>query len=713
MGITSNISFYSSIGSEELSSTKTIPLDIFLDNIKDGVYQDAVLAIRTISNKKAREEAKKRLPAVTIAGQFKHRDDNSIIQHSGFLAMDFDNLKDPEGFKDIIAEDYYCYSAFISVSGNGVCALFRVQADKHKEAFQGLSEYLFKKYGEPCDSTSINPSRLRFVTYDPGIHIKADLPPKFTQYPKNKPPKKIDKAIFAEDDFKHVLDQIVARRLNLVENYHEWLRVAFAFSDKFQEQGREYFHIVSQYSTKYDPAACDKQYSICLKHKGTAVATIAMFYYYAKQAGLEIYSERTRKIAYSAIQGKRSGLNAEQVVQNLDKFEGITNCADIVQQVMNDNIELNDDTLLDQLEIYIRQNYSLRKNAITRYLENNGVPLEQEHLNSIFIKAKKIFESLSFELMERLIRSDFVPQYNPFIDFINEHKGEDLGEGHIDKLFSSIENVDPDYAMYFGKKWFVGIISTMMGEHSPLLLALCGDKHGTGKTEFFRRLLPEELKKYYGESKLDAGKDDEILMTQKLILMDDELGGKSKKDSRKLKDILSKNMFSLREPYGRANVDLKRLAVLCGTTNEPEILTDTTGNRRIIPIIVHGINKGIYNSVDKTAMLMEAYKLWESGFQWQILNDSDVAYLRQDESWFEANNAEADLIRKYYEPGEEEMTATDIKVELESITRQKLILDRIGKELKKLGFKQIHRKKGRFYLVQRTPDFPIRNSIPF
>ncbi len=102
------------------------------------------------------------------------------------------------------------------------------------------------------------------------------------------------------------------------------------------------------------------------------------------------------------------------------------------------------------------------------------------------------------------------------------------------------------------------------------MLVLCGPRQGTGKTEFFRRILPPELIRYYAESKLDAGKDDEILMTQKLLIMDDEMGGKNKKEDKRLKELISKQTFSLREPYGRHNVELNRISVLCGTTNDEE-----------------------------------------------------------------------------------------------------------------------------------------------
>ena len=135
------------------------------------------------------------------------------------------------------------------------------------------------------------------------------------------------------------------------------------------------------------------------------------------------------------------------------------------------------------------------------------------------------------------------------------------------------------------------------------VLALTGGQN-TGKTEWFRRLLPPKIKKYYAESKLDSGKDDELLMCQKLIVMDDEMGGKSKQDEKRFKELTSKQVFSLRAPYARANEDFNRLALLCGTSNDPQIVNDPTGNTRILPIEVDFINHSEYNEIDKEELFM-------------------------------------------------------------------------------------------------------------
>ena len=64
-------------------------IDDFLGGIRDGKWQDAVLKVRTISDKKERDIAKKKCPMVTVSGSFIGRSDNSIRKHSNFIAIGY------------------------------------------------------------------------------------------------------------------------------------------------------------------------------------------------------------------------------------------------------------------------------------------------------------------------------------------------------------------------------------------------------------------------------------------------------------------------------------------------------------------------------------------------------------------------------------------------------------------------------------------------
>lgn len=684
-----NISLFNNV--KHTKEGQTIPISAFLEGIRDGRWNNEIIDYR------AGKKPKTSLPLVTVCGVFSERKITGLIEPSGFICIDIDNV-DPNEVKEQLCTDKHTYAAWTSVSGNGVAAIFKINPKRHADSFEGLSEYLFSNYQIIVDPSGKDVSRSRFVSTDHEIFINEGAA-KFLQYPKEKqlPVKKLPKTVYVQSDFDEIIATISQRGIDIVDSYLDWRNAAFALSDKFGEAGRHYFHTISNVSHKYSPEKCDRQYSACLNHKGSGI-TIASFYYLCKQAGISTISERTRTIGTAASHARKGRRSISDTIDLLSKVEGIPEqeSAGIVQQVFDNNIDFtSEESLVEELEMYLRQNYNLRRNVLTRKIDNGGDPLETRHLNSIFVQAKKIFEKLSFELLDRVINSDFTKDYNPLKDFFeaNKHKRP---VGLIERLAKTIPSSQPfAYVHYFIRKWLVGIIHAVEeDDFSPLMLVLSGELQNTGKTEWFRRLLPKDIRTYYAESKLDAGKDDEILMTSKLIIMDDEMGGKSKRETARLKELTSKKWFSLREPYGRHNVDLRRLAVLCGTSNDNEILNDPTGNRRIIPIEVTGdIDKTAYNAIIKEDLFMEAYHLYKDKDVSPDMTREEIESLNAHTRGFEAVILEKELIQQYIEPGSqtfgcEFMTTSAIKVYLEGKTMQRLSLKRVGMELKSLNFER-------------------------
>jgi predicted P-loop ATPase len=685
--------------SNHTKNGKDIPFDVFLQYIQDGKWQDHVLPIRAMKSKEDRTSAKKNVPYVTVSGTFAERKISGLLKHSGFIAIDVDDV-DPEEVKSIVCVDRHVYSAFTSISGRGLCIVFRINPEKHSEAFEGLQEYLYINYGVVIDPSGKDVSRPRFISFDPHLFLNTHAD-KFTQYPKKKKAiTKIPDVVFVQEDFDEIVKTIAARSLDITGGYHQWLGISYGIADKFGEAGRQYFHTISQFSPLYEFKKSDKQYTACLKNSASARrATIATVYFHAKQAGIQVTSDKTKIVTQTAALAKKGRRSKEDTAKLLSEVEGIQNVDDIISQVFENNIPVSvEDNPIEAIELWFRQNYDLKRNIITRKIENHGADMEEEDLNSVFISAKKTFgKEVTSEIVNKLIFSRFVADHNPFVEFFDKHQDR-KPSGAIDSLFTSIDTDTgvkgseffPDYAVYFGKKWLVGLISAMHGRHSPMMIVLSGNKQGTGKTEFWNRLLPDELKKYFAESKLDRGKDDEILMTQKILILDDEMSSKDERELSAFKRLTSKQVFSLRAPYGKHNIDLRRLAVLCGTTQENEILSDPTGNRRIIPINVISINHDQYNSVDKIDLLMEAYWLYKAGFEWQLTAE-DVRTLERNTGYFEKPSAEYELLLKYFEVPDKDNDAradflqtTEIKSIIEKNSGQKISEKKLGMELRKV-----------------------------
>ena len=77
------------------SNGVTIGLNEFLNQVKTGVFSPLLEKIRAVTEKKERNALKaKILPYVTISGTFSQRAESGLINHSGFICMDFDDLED-------------------------------------------------------------------------------------------------------------------------------------------------------------------------------------------------------------------------------------------------------------------------------------------------------------------------------------------------------------------------------------------------------------------------------------------------------------------------------------------------------------------------------------------------------------------------------------------------------------------------------------------
>ena len=300
--------------------------------------------------------------------------------------------------------------------------------------------------------------------------------------------------------------------------------------------------------------------------------------------------------------------------------------------------------------------------------------------------------------MTAIIFSNRIESYNPLHEFFEEDLHTDDLCPNLTHLLNSVITDTPNADKWICK-WLVSVVASAYGNHSPLVLIFSGEKQGTGKTHWFRYLLPKRLRYLFAESKMDAGKDDEILMCLKLIILDDEYGGKSKKEEKRLKELTSKEFINVREPYGRVSLDLRRLAVFCGTSNETQILNDPTGNRRQIPIHILGIDQAEYNKCDKEGLWRELYAMYRAGWDYTVLRE-DIEELNESTNAFKHSTPEEDLIHKKLSPGSaanygEWMSLTDIQQFLMLDTKfNYLNTQRIGSLLSALGYQKDRKTKG-------------------
>ena len=723
----SNFNLYHSHGNTKPS--EKISMADYLTAIKNGRWKEHTEKVRAAAaiSKEAGEKQKATATGATISGTFApHRANTNLAQHSGFIAIDIDAKDNPDGIPiEELAADKYTYAIYKSIRGAGYVIFVRILPKKHLESFLGLEKYYANKYEIIIDNGCKDVSRFRYNSYDPDLLIndKSDV---FKDYPKKEPrqaqpPKNY---CFASNDVEYIISQIATDITN--DEYLKCFGVGIGLAKEYGEMGRDYFHQILSHKHTYEHSKYDKRYTHWLKVCNTYVHTISFFFSLAKQAGLKLKTEKSTHIENTfrsrlLMVGENGGFKDKQAAFNgsvkyLNELDGIEEEKNDFIQIFQklEPLSKNDlrQTLITgnfhhDLENIISSHYTIKHNAVTNEYELNGCDITNRDYNSMWRFMAQLFDTaekpqkLALEAVVRTIESDFTPSYNPFTNFLNEYK-ELKPKGRILELLDCISmncsEQTREQLNNFIKKWLLSIIASMSGIYSVSCLVLCG-KQGKGKTEFFRNLLPTELRKYYAESKLDAGKDDEILMTKTLLILDDEFGGKSKQDEKKFKDYTSKQEFTTRMPYARKAETRNRYAVLCGATNEDEVINDPTGNRRIIPIPLNSINLQKFYAIDKTELFMELYheyirmgEDWKlTAFEVEILKNVSVLHQRQSE--------EEELLISYFDlpaPNSqpELMTASLIKNHIEQLTKAKLNINRIGAALIKLGFERKSAKIG-------------------
>jgi hypothetical protein len=148
-------------------------VNVIFERIREGKSKDLVKSIRTEKDKTTRNKMKQELPSICFSGRFNKRADNSLLEHSGLICLDFDGYpskKEMIAEKDSLSKDKYVYSVFVSPSGDGLKVIVKIpkDIDNHINYFNSLEKHFNSQH---FDKTSKNVSRVCYESYDPMIYI--------------------------------------------------------------------------------------------------------------------------------------------------------------------------------------------------------------------------------------------------------------------------------------------------------------------------------------------------------------------------------------------------------------------------------------------------------------------------------------------------------------------------------------------------------------
>lgn len=623
------VSLYNTMKSTEKHD---ISIDDYCEMILKGKYQDMVLTARAVKNDAEKyKNLKSKMPCITGSAIMNQgaKTATNIFELNGLICLDIDDEVDINMIQRINSDDY-TFISHRSFGGDGLCVFIKINPNKFIESFHELAQYYWDKFNLAIDQSCKNKNRLRYLSYDPYL-FKNDNSKKFIAKTKIKTEKKKESFVFAKNDFTEILEKV--KDIDLCQDdYKRYCDIGFAIGSQFGINGLDYFKAICQSGSKYDPKVIEKHYKNFCKDGGISIAT---FYHYVKEAGIEIYSEQTKATIKAVNVQKVQGFATVESVANSLKIQKIEVDEDLIKKLIESKevFTIQEDiSNMAKLENFIVENYAPERNTITNEIKIDGIVIDDHKLNSIYKTACKVLDfNVAKSDVRDIINSDTTKDYNPLNSFfsVKEYK-----EGQIEAYIDCIQP-NNEYNRWAFKKWLVGTVHNWISplaetKVSPLTLVLCGQKQGTGKTSFFRNLLPDDLQDYLIEKKIDANdKDSMYNLAKGLICFDDEFGGLATKDVKDFKRVADTNWIDIRLPYSAFYTKIKRRASLCGTTNEANILKDVTGNRRLLPINVESIDYDKMIKIDTASLWREAFKLWKEDFDWKIYKAEDIEFLNE------------------------------------------------------------------------------------
>lgn len=369
----------------------------------------------------------------------------------------------------------------------------------------------------------------------------------------------------------------------------------------------------------------------------------------------------------------------------------------------------------NQISDYLNQN-GVRLDMFLQEITIDGKLIEEIDNNTLYIDMNQHFGTeVSRTKFENVMKSHYVDKMHPVMDFINKYidrKPSGTIEKWVNCLTLKNPDVDKKNIVYFVKKWYVGLIAQALGGEFPneFFLCLTSTKQGVGKTTLLRKYtLPVELQAYRKEVSISDDEDFKVIMSQALLVIDDEMDGRTLNEDKTFKAILSRKELPIRRKYDRRISNLVRRCSFAGCGNQVNVVRERQ-NRRIIPIEVEAIDHRGIAQVDLIDLFMEAYHLYQSGFRYSY-DGSDSEKINQLAGDYHLKTDLDEIVDEAIEnPSDEQdqYQITSIQI-IQALTykypefTRRITSPAIGKIMADRGFKPTRKGKNRItcYIVSR------------
>ena len=369
-------------------------------------------------------------------------------------------------------------------------------------------------------------------------------------------------------------------------------------------------------------------------------------------------------------------------------------------------------SLLDNLEACLFDRYDFRFNVLTEQTEyapkgtSTYELVDQRVLNTLCLVARKNGINCWDKDVSRLLLSQEIADYHPFLDYMDNLPDWD-GIDRVSELASRVSDT-PLWIEGF-HRWMLGMTAQWMAMDvqcanavAPLLVST---EQGRCKSTFCSILLPTELQRFYID-KFDitsvSGCEQKLSLFG-LINMD-EFDRYGIRTMATLKNLMQLKKLTFRKSHRAYYSQLPRIASFIGTSNQKELLTDTTGSRRFLCVEVKG-------KIDCT---LPDYAQLYAQLKMELLNGERYWFTSEEERKIQEHNRmfykfspEQDVFFRCFRlpmEGEEgiQISSTEIFCKLQkrfpSAFRGRSVSN-MGRMLLAMGVERVRTRTGSYYRV--------------
>lgn len=192
---------------------------------------------------------------------------------------------------------------------------------------------------------------------------------------------------------------------------------------------------------------------------------------------------------------------------------------------------------------------------LAQFVRDEWQPMSDRLSNTLLTALQTIKPTRKADL-ETVLNSGFVPDYHPFLYYLNRLPPWD-GQNYILELSASVSvkgGVEKQLLFYEClRKWLVGMVASWIDETAvnQVVLVFLG-RQGSYKTTWFSLLLPPELRAYF-RIKVNSGKlskDDLIALSQYGLVCYEELDVMKPADVNTMKSVVTIPSIEERPAYG-------------------------------------------------------------------------------------------------------------------------------------------------------------------